>query len=308
MRRTSFRKQFLMEMLVPMFWVVGCVDWMPCGYGNVAHGPSVRSCLRTEVPARIALTTRDYCSLWPDEASNLLIGRTSYLPYCYRRWSTRPKDYYSANDLIIIAGRDDGDLAYCSQERPGDIVSAHPDYPKDPHQYNIAMMEVKSFDFNETALPIMPFLHSEKENVVALLKIQKEKPICDVPTFKPTKYLRNLLEDRESTAVEIVDADECWNKYCPRGHKGCLPFFDKKYFVCAQFVKPEKRCARHDIGAPLVCNNVTVGVMKICRENRPMLFQGFGDKMVESLLKYNDMGSALRLLKKEAEKLKKRKK
>ncbi|KAF6212241.1 hypothetical protein GE061_012762 [Apolygus lucorum] len=213
---------------------------------------------------------------------------------CYRRWSTLPKDYYSAKDLMVIAGRDDGETNYCSQERPGVLVTAHSNFSKDPHNNNIAILEVESFEFDPQDIPVMPFFTTAEENLKVLAKIQKDKPICYVPTFKQTKYLRNLAEDKESMRVHIVDGTECWNKFCPRGHQACLPFFSKKTYVCAQFINPDKRCTRRDVGAPLVCDQVSVGNLKLCRENRPMLFQGFNENVLDSMNRYKNMSIKLR--------------
>lgn len=213
---------------------------------------------------------------------------------CFRRWSTLPKDYYSAKDLMVIAGRDDGTQNSCSQERPGILVTAHSNYSRDPHPNNVAILEVEPFDFDDKDMPYIPFLQTGNESTEAIKKLQTDKPICYVPTFNNTKYLRNQVADKESMRAQIVDGDECWSKYCPRGHKACLPFFNKDWYICAQFVKPEKRCGRHDVGAPLVCDDVAIGYMKLCRENRPMLFQAFNDNILDSAIRYRNMSVKLK--------------
>ncbi|BET02927.1 Hypothetical protein NTJ_15747 [Nesidiocoris tenuis] len=223
--------------------------------------------------------------------------------------------YLKGKDVYVTAGWKDG---LCMQVRNGKKVMAHPDYRKNQHVYNVAILETENLDLDPENPPVIPLPKSEEENTANLADLMKRKNSCLIATLTPglslkefdrrlplsihrfEKEFNNETLDKIEYGIckknyTLLTRESCWiDHYCPSGNLGCLPFFqNSRTFVCTELVKDEA-CRTDWLGAPVICGDQIVGLVKQCMTHRlvPLVISGINDAHLQAIELYRNISKS----------------
>ena len=122
-------------------------------------------------------------------------------------------------------------------------IIRHPGYDRATHQYDFALLQVKSSEDSSRHFQPRPIC-------LTSCKALSDGQMCQVAGYGLTSYRGNLSNDLQQADLPIVPDQACKSTYAQYGIK-----IDPASMVCAGYQNGEKDSCTFDSGGPLVCHN-----------------------------------------------------